>query len=49
LPDAYNYPPTLNGHRIPEAIMVYAPSIENLDYLMLREVWRMAWERFYAL
>ena len=48
LPDAYNYPMQINGHDRPEGIMVVAPRITHFDYLMLREVWRMAWERFYA-
>ena len=48
LPDVYNYPIELNGHARPEGIMAQAMSITAFDHLLLREVWRMAWENFYA-
>ena len=48
LPDVYNYPMELNGHARPEGIMAQAISITAFDHLLLREVWRMAWENFYA-
>lgn len=48
LPDVYNYPGTLDGHERPEAIMVYADTIQDFDYLMLREAWALGWEAFYA-
>lgn len=48
LPDVYNYPETMNGHSRPDSMMAQATTITNLDYLMLRAVWSLAWEHYYS-
>ena len=48
LPDVYNYPVELNGDKVPKSLMVFAPTIQDFDYIMLRKVWEWAWEAYYA-
>jgi len=48
LPDMYTYPFRDNDHRRPRAIMATSDRMESFDYLLIRQLWRFAWDTFYA-
>lgn len=48
LPDIYTYPLTVNGYDVPDTLMGYVDTIQNFDYLMIRKVWELGWNQFYA-
>lgn len=48
LPDMYLYPDRDEGHRRPRAIMATDGNIRVFDYIMLRQLWDLAWVAYYA-